>query len=260
MSSQYTPPPVIIRWERITDIPLLVIALLSVPLLVMEYSGSQYGQWAAPFDWIISILYGIDLAGRVAIHGPDRIQFLRNRWADSVIVVLSLVPFLTPLRILRSTRILLLLRLLRFAMFVQLFWYPVVRIWQRSQGKSVVWGALVAIIGSGTAVWLFERGHSNGIDSLGKLLWWMSVTSSTVGYGDLAPVTTGGKIAAVLLIVGGITLFGMITANLAAVFAASMDDDDESEMARQLERMAQQMELLREDLARERSDGLRKSG
>lgn len=58
---------------------------------------------------------------------------------------------------------------------------------------------------STTLFWGFEQGH-NGIYHFGDAAWWWFVTSSTVGYGDLVPVTTPGRIAGVIAIVIG--LFG----------------------------------------------------
>jgi len=54
-----------------------------------------------------------------------------------------------------------------------------------------------------TIFWMFERG-SNHINHFGDVAWWWFVTSSTVGYGDLVPYTTPGRIAGVLAIIVGL--------------------------------------------------------
>jgi voltage-gated potassium channel len=52
--------------------------------------------------------------------------------------------------------------------------------------------------------WLFERHENKGISSLGDIIWWWIVTSTTVGYGDIAPITLAGRIAGVVSILTGI--------------------------------------------------------
>ncbi|MCB9621997.1 MAG: two pore domain potassium channel family protein [Sandaracinus sp.] len=63
-----------------------------------------------------------------------------------------------------------------------------------------------------TGVWLgaallffeLERGHNENVHEIGDALWWSMTTLSTVGYGDLYPVTTGGRVVAVILMVVGV--------------------------------------------------------
>ena len=64
--------------------------------------------------------------------------------------------------------------------------------------------AFVALLAS-LAMFLIERGHESGFDSFGDTLWWVVVTVSTVGYGDIAPATGLGRVVgAVVVIVGPI--------------------------------------------------------
>ena len=54
------------------------------------------------------------------------------------------------------------------------------------------------------------------INTFGKALWWSITTVTTVGYGDVYPVTNTGRVIAVLLMIGGIGLVGVVTAALAS--------------------------------------------
>lgn len=62
-----------------------------------------------------------------------------------------------------------------------------------------------------------------GINSIAEGVWWAIVTTTTVGYGDIAPVTTGGRIVAVILMFTGIGCIGTITANVASYFYKTDD-------------------------------------
>jgi voltage-gated potassium channel len=54
------------------------------------------------------------------------------------------------------------------------------------------------------------------INSFGKAIWWSITTVTTVGYGDVYPVTNTGRVIAVFLMIGGISLVGVVTASLAS--------------------------------------------
>ena len=66
------------------------------------------------------------------------------------------------------------------------------------------------------------------IDSAEKALWWAVVTATTVGYGDTVPVSSGGKIVAVFLMVFGIGLFGSLTAYIAAMLGGKREAEKET--------------------------------
>ena len=66
------------------------------------------------------------------------------------------------------------------------------------------------------------------ITSAADAIWWGFVTITTVGYGDLYPVTTSGRIIGMLVMTAGVALFGVITGYLANAFLAT-DDSDKSE-------------------------------
>jgi voltage-gated potassium channel len=64
----------------------------------------------------------------------------------------------------------------------------------------------------------FEKGNNASISCFGDVLWMAFTTLTSVGYGDIYPVTTGGRILAALLVVTGMGLFCLLTAEIATVF------------------------------------------
>jgi voltage-gated potassium channel len=78
------------------------------------------------------------------------------------------------------------------------------------------------------------------IQSFSDALWWAVTTVSTVGYGDAVPTTDAGRGVAYLLILVGIAVFSLITANLASFFVErgqQSDSDKVDEVLRRLERL-----------------------
>ena len=94
----------------------------------------------------------------------------------------------------------------------------------------LMWIAAVAILG------VEREAPGTNISSFGDALWWALVTTTTVGYGDLFPVTLAGRVVAGGLMVLGISLIGVVTASVAAWFmrltTAESDERDEASIAK----------------------------
>ena len=69
-------------------------------------------------------------------------------------------------------------------------------------------------------MWIVEKDGNGAINSYGDAAWW-AVT--TVGYGDIAPVTVEGRLIAAVLMVTGIAAFGVVTANIAGAMITKRD-------------------------------------
>jgi len=69
------------------------------------------------------------------------------------------------------------------------------------------------------------------ITTFGDALWWSITTVTTVGYGDLSPVTGTGRAIAVLLMIGGISLVGVVTASLASWIIQRVAEEDTANRA-----------------------------
>ena len=205
------------RWaakvDRVAEIPMLLLAIVMIPLLliplVMTLSATlDYALYA--LNWFIWAAFAVELVVKTFL-APNRREYLVKHWYDVLIVV---VPFLRPLRILAvATR-------LGFS-------------WGRVFGRTGVVYTLaitiVAILAIAGAVTLLEndQGRSNTqIDGFATALWWAIVTVTTVGYGDITPVTLGGRALGVVLMIGGIGIFGIFTASVAALFVEGNDDTD----------------------------------
>lgn len=199
------------RIERLTELPLLLLAFVMIPVLIGPMLWEPSGRDATLFrvlDGFIWAVFAADYAVKLAV-APDRLRYLRTHWFEAVIV---LVPFIRPLRIVRiflfGSRALLGTRRLLNVDFLLVY-------------------ALGMVVIAATVVTTVERGHES-IDSFPDALWWSIVTVTTVGYGDMTPVTPAGRAMAVFLMLTGIGLFGGLTANLASVMVRSENDVEEN--------------------------------
>jgi voltage-gated potassium channel len=217
------------RLQRALQWPLAFLALLVVPALLVEERATSRELRAAAVavNWAVWIAFCFDF---VLSWATER-RWLRSRraWFDLVLIVLT-PPFLVPESVqgLRSLRALRLLRLVRAVGMLGIG----LRTAQRSFGARkfhlVGLFALATIILGAAGVFLFESGANPSIDSFGDALWWATVTATTVGYGDVSPVTLEGRVIAVLLMVTGIGFIGVFTATVASFF---IEQDTESEVS-----------------------------
>ncbi len=92
---------------------------------------------------------------------------------------------------------------------------------QRENVINLLAVILVIVLGSGALISVFEPGLS-----FASGVWWSIVTLTTVGYGDISPSTTGGRILAVLIMFFGIGLLGMLSASLATLLIRKRMKED----------------------------------
>jgi voltage-gated potassium channel len=204
------------RFERATELPLLLLALAMIPLLIVpllvDLSPSVDATFIA-LDWAVWAAFALEYVVRLTLTTTGRWRFVRREWPDLLIIVL---PFLRPLRIVRSARALRLLRLGRLAGFLAETGQETRRLLVRHQLHYALLVTMLVVLGCAGLVFALEDGSDGSIDSFGDALWWAVTTITTVGYGDTFPVTPAGRGVAAFLMVSGIALFGVLTANLAA--------------------------------------------
>lgn len=238
-------PSAIARWEHAVDMPLLVLALASVPLVVLEdTSQGAVSSAATVANWAIWGLFAVDLAVRVWLARGHRRKYLASHWYDVGIVVLSVLPYLRPLRILRSARALRVLRAARVTVYATSIWQVALRLWGGLAGRAVIVVIPVVLAAGSAGVWLVENDSNDAIAHYGDAAWWAITTVTTVGYGDVAPVTTEGRLIAAVLMVTGIAAFGVVTANVAA--GLTRQRQQEQNISDQLEELRAAVDELRQ--------------
>ena len=155
----------------------------------------------------------LDLRGtrRVRAEILERVKFCLRPWM--LLDILTIVSFFPQLRSIRA------LRLLRLVRFLQLFRYsnPFRRLGRaltenRLQFLLVFFFLGLTIVIGGLAGFLFEANENEQIQTLADAFWWAIVTLTTVGYGDIVPITTMGRLVGSTLMLAGMMNLGLFAA------------------------------------------------
>lgn len=192
-------------WKRRGEWPLTVLAVLF--LISYSWEVLQPGL-ADPVLLVLRVVdlltwgvFLVDYVGQVVL-ATDRPRWVLHHLPDLLVVVL---PLLRPLRLLR------LLVLLRFID------RGVIRTLQGRVATYVVCATLLVLYVGTLAELQAERGAPGStIETFGTALWWAVTTITTVGYGDVYPVTTQGRLVAGVLMVAGVAFLGTVTATLSS--------------------------------------------
>jgi voltage-gated potassium channel len=234
-----TEPSRLERYERRSEWSLAAVALTFLGLYSVRVLLRPLGGAAEAVDVALIAIYCVfvvDFIARCYLADPRGKWFLRHLWELPVI----LLPFLRPLR------------LLSLVVVVKTLQHAVGR---TIRGRVIVYtacGAVAIVYAASLAILDVERDHpESDINTLGDALWWASTTVTTVGYGDLHPVTGMGRLVAVTLMVGGITLLGIITATMASWIVQRVSEEDTANQAA----TRAQIEELREEIRRLAGDG-----
>jgi len=198
--------------ETLTVLALFFLLAFSYPAFHENISPSEQNlidniQWACWLAFAVDLIYGI-------WKSESRLSYLKQHPLE---IASALLPFLRPLR------------LLRVISFGGLALQKVAIGRQFAIMVKVALSALFISYVAAIQITISERSvESSNIKNFGDGLWWAATTVTTVGYGDRYPTTTEGRLLAVLLMITGISLVGVITASVAAWFVKMSQDDSGS--------------------------------
>ncbi len=211
---------------KLFDVVLIAAIVTSVVVVMLESVQSvraEYGTLLVNLEWFFTILFTVEYALRlICVRQP-------YRYASSffgVIDLLAILPTYLSL-IFPGTRYLLVIRLfriLRVFRILKLVNYlreidTLTRALKASRRKIAVFlfTVLTSVVILGSMMYFIE-GEENGFTSIPRSIYWAIVTLTTVGYGDILPMTAAGQtLAAVIMIIGyGIIAVptGIVTAEL----------------------------------------------
>lgn len=128
----------------------------------------------------------------------------------SIIDLLAILPYYRPLRILRILMLFRLFKILRYTNSIKQFRYVFIE--KRFEFFTLGIMFMMAVTFGSTVIYIYEgAGVNPNIHSYFDAVYWSVITISTVGFGDISPVTTEGRTATLFLVVGGIAVIAFFT-------------------------------------------------
>jgi voltage-gated potassium channel len=195
--------------ESLTFLALAFLVAFSYPAFVDPISASTQ-TWLTIVQWISWIAFAADLVYGL-FKADEKKKYLL---AHPLEVTAVLFPFLRPLRLMRAIS------------FGGLAIQKVAMGRQFAITLKVFLASLFVAYISAVQITISERSlDGSNIKNFGDGLWWAITTVTTVGYGDRYPTTTEGRFLAVVLMIMGISLMGVITASVAAWFVKLSQED-----------------------------------
>ncbi|WP_457807567.1 ion transporter [Kushneria sp. EE4] len=217
--------------ERVTPFQLFVLVLSIYVITAMAVSmlvalPPELVRLLRYMDYIVCLFFFIDFCQRF-FRAESKLAYMRWGWID----LLACIPagLFQGARLFRVVQV---LRVLRAIKSMEMIWQLLFR--NRAEGvfaSAATATVLLVAFGAITMLMVESPNPASPIETAEDALWWAIVTVTTVGYGDFYPVTTLGRVVAVLLMIGGVGLFGSFAAYVGSLFIAD-DSERESREAR----------------------------
>lgn len=219
-------------YEKYTGLPLTVLSVVFLVAYSYSVLGPRDTAWHTTSDQVMNgiwVIYLFDYFTRFTL-AQHKWEWFKHNLVDFFAVI---VPLFRPLRALRAIKIITVMgKTATVTLRGKIFLYTLTTL------------ALMVLVAS-LAILDAERiGGQADIDTFSEAVWWSFVTITTVGYGDLYPVTGTGKLVASFLMVGGVALIGVVTATISSWIVQTVSEREHEET----ESLHQQISALTEQV------------
>jgi voltage-gated potassium channel len=228
------------RIERVTKFPMALLGvawlLIAVIVVTTDVNGSASKVLVGGL-FVLWVIMLVEYLVRLVVT-PDTPGYVRRRWVEPATVV---VPAFQGWHVIGIERMGILLHEgeLRVESILK----------HHSLFRVLIAVVITLFLGAWLVLLFEEKAKGSNIHDYPDALWWAIVTITTVGYGDRFPVTEGGRVVAVILMLVGIGLIGVLTATVASVFIKEHTDANKEEVKKGHADLGQQLSVISDRLA-----------
>ncbi len=219
---------------RLFDVALLWAIAISILAVILESDSNiraAYGKPLVYLEWILTIVFTLEYLLRLYVSKLP-LKYMTSFFG--IVDLLATLPtyisvlfpgtqFLMVVRVLRLLRVFRVLKLVRFIKAASVLGEAL----KQSRHKIYIFlGVIVSIVLIlGTCMYIVEGGESGNFSSIPQSMYWTIVTMTTVGYGDIVPVTTLGKFVASIMMLIGYAIIAVPTGIVSAEISESYRQD-----------------------------------
>jgi len=237
------------RYRDLAEWPLMGTAIVFLAAYAWQVIGRMEGrgaEWLEATMWVTWGIFALDYAANLWLAEDRRRWFVRNLH-ELLIVAL---PFFRPLRLLRLVTLLSVLHR---------------TVGETLRGRVVTYvaasAALLVFVGALAVLDVEQSAPDAKILTFGDAVWWAVATITTVGYGDMYPVTALGRTVAAALMMSGIAVLGVVTASIASWLVQRVEESTgaavesaERPVIAEVGELAAEVAALRREIAELRRD------
>jgi len=239
------------KYKKYFDLLMIAFIFASVIILIREVKSHVNDYLLFFNNYVISIVFLIEYILRLWVNSSVTNIIIQNSEHDAmlgdefklfntlkeiiavkfryilslkaIIDLLAIIPFFHELRLLRIFILFRVFKLFRYAKSIQTFTSVIAA--KKFEFLTLLVFASIIIFVSSILIYVMEGNiQESPIDTFFEAVYWSIVTISTVGYGDITPVTESGRVVAMFVIVAGIAVFSFTTSLIVTAFTEKLDE------------------------------------
>jgi len=239
------------KYKKYIDILMISLIFISVSVLIREVKFHVNDYLLFFSNYVISIIFFVEYMLRLWVSSSVSAIIVAQSEHDTflsrdirllkafrevfnvkmkymlsiraIIDLLAVLPFFHELRLLRTFILFRIFKLFRYAKSFQTF--SGVLATKKFEFITLAMFASIVIFVSSVLIYVMEANNPNSpINTLFEAVYWSIVTISTVGYGDVTPVTTEGRFVAMVVITSGIAVLAFTTSLVVSAFTEKLDE------------------------------------
>jgi voltage-gated potassium channel len=247
-------------YKKYVDISIIFLIITSVFILIYEVKH-PVPEWLDIYDiYFVSLVFSIEYLLRLWVYNDisepivkeyKEAQFLQREFSpikvvkegllekvkymftpSALIDLLAIFPAYRPLRVLRIFVLFRVLKLLRYTKSINQFTEVLSN--KKFELLTLLFLLFFIVMTAGIAIYVMEEKTNPNIESLFDALYWALVTISTVGYGDISPLTTEGRTISILVIISGIAMISFATSVIVSAFSEKLSELKENRIIEQV--------------------------
>ncbi|HIB62121.1 MAG TPA: ion transporter [Methylococcaceae bacterium] len=231
--------------SRIFDVLLITLIVTNVVAIILESVKSidaEYGYWFDLIDIVSVAIFSIEYIVRIWVcveneeyrfynqsNFARRLNYMKS--GHAIIDLLAVLPFyliilfggVLDLRFLRALRLLRVFKLTRYSQTMSLLFKVIHDNARAFMGAIAI--LLIVMLIAASGIYMFEHEvQPVAFGSVPAAMWWAFATLTTVGYGDVTPITTGGRVFGAAITVVSIGMVALPAGILASAFSAQLGE------------------------------------